>query len=56
MGMFNNEIKKKEVIKRPLAFYIYYQRVTTQSSLTQWFKMNGYGFSGDKTLEKNICF
>ena len=30
MGMFNNEIKKKkEVIKKPPAFYLNYRRVTT---------------------------
>ena len=48
MRMFNNEIKKKEVIKKTPAFYLNYRRVTTQSGLTQWFKMSGYGFSGDK--------
>ena len=47
MGMFYNEIKKKEVIKKTPAFYLNYQKVTTQSGLTQWFKMSGYGFSGD---------
>ena len=51
MGMFNNDIKKKEVIKKTPAFYLNYRRVTTQSGLTQWFTMNGYGFSGDKNLE-----
>ena len=55
MGMFNNEIKKKEVIKKPPAFYLNYRRVTTQSGLTQWFKMNGYGFSIDKNLEQTFA-
>ena len=55
MGMFNNEIKKKEVIKKPPAFYLNYRRVTTQSGLTQWFKMSGYGFSGDKNLEQTFA-
>ena len=47
MGMFNNEIKKKEkeVIKKAPAFHLNYRRVTTQSGLAQWFKMGGYGFS-----------
>ena len=52
MGMFNNEIKEKKVIKKIPAFYLNYRRVTTQSGLTQWFKMSGYGFSGDKNLEQ----
>ena len=53
MGMFNIEIKKKEkdVIKITSAFYLNYRKVTTQSGLTQWFKVSGYGFSGDKNLE-----
>ena len=55
MGMFNNEIQKKEVIKKPPAFYLNYRRVTTQSGLTQWFKMNGYIFSGDKNLEQTFA-
>ena len=55
MGMFNNEIKKKEVIKNTPAFYLKYRRVTTQSGLTQWFKMSGYGFSGDKHLEQTFA-
>ena len=55
MGMFNNEIKKKEVIKKTPAFYLNYLRVTTQSGLTQWFKMSGYGFSGDKNLEQTFA-
>ena len=46
MGMFNNETKKKEVIKKTPTFYLNYRRVTTQAGLTQWFKMSGYGFSG----------
>ena len=54
MGMFNNVIKKKEVIKKPRAFYLNYRRVTTQSGLTQWFKTSGYGFSGDKKLEQTF--
>ena len=37
-GMFNNEIKKKEVIKKTLAFYLNYRRVTTQSGLRQLVK------------------
>ena len=53
MGMFNNEIKKKEVIKKIPAFYLNYRRVTTQSGLTQWVKMRGgYGFNGNKNLEQ----
>ena len=54
MGMFNNEIKKKEkeVIKKTPTFYLNYRRLTTQSGLTQWFKMSGYGFSGYKNLEQ----
>ena len=53
MGMFNNEIKKKEVIKKIPAFYLNYRRVTTQSCLTQWVKIRGgYGFSGNKNLEQ----
>ena len=51
-GMFNNEIKRKKVIKKTPAFYLNYRRVTTQSGLTQLFKMSGYGFSGDKNLEQ----
>ena len=38
MGMFNNEIKKTEVIKKPQAFYLNYRRVTTQSDLTNGLK------------------
>ena len=55
MGMFNNEIKKKEVIRKTPAFYLNYRRVTTQSGLTQWFKMSGYGFSGDQNLEQTFA-
>ena len=55
MGMFNNEIKKNEVIKKNPAFYFNYRRVTTQSGLTQWFKMSGYGISGDKNLEQTFA-
>ena len=55
MEMFNNEIKKKEVIQKTPAFYLNYWRVTTQSGLTQWFKMSGYGFSGDKNLEQTFA-
>ena len=55
MGMFNNEIKKTEVIKKTPTFYLNYRRVTTQSGLTQWFKMSGYGFSGDKNLEQTFA-
>ena len=54
MGMFNNEIKKKKVIKKTPTFYLNYRRVTTQSGLTQWFKTSGYGFSGDKSLEQTF--
>ena len=50
MGMFNNEIKRKEVIKKTPTFYLNYRRVTTQSDLTQWIKTSGYGFSGDKNF------
>ena len=46
--MFNNKIKKKEVIKKTPAFYLNYRRVTTQSGLTQWVKTSGYGFSGEQ--------
>ena len=53
--MFNNEIKKKEVIKKTLAFYLNYRRVTTQSGLTRRFETSGYGFSGDKNLEQNFA-
>ena len=55
MGLFNNEIKKKEVIKKTPTFYLNYRRVTTQSGLTQWFKTSGYGFSGDKNLEQSFA-
>ena len=55
MEMFNNEIKKKEVIKNTPAFYLNYRRVRIQSSLTQWFKMSGHGFSGDKNLEQTFA-
>ena len=55
MGMFNNEIKKKEVIKKTPAFYLNYRRVTTQSGPTQWFKMSGYGLSADKNLEQTFA-
>ena len=55
MGMFNYVITKKEVIKKTPAFYLNYIRVTTQSGLTQWFKMSGYGFSGDKNLEQTFA-
>ena len=50
MGMFNNDIKKKEVIKKTPAFYLNYRRVTTQSGVTQWVKASGYGFSGEQTF------
>ena len=53
--MFNNEIKQKEFIKDTSDFYLNYRRVTTQSGLTQWFKMSGYGFSGDKNLEQTFA-
>ena len=33
--MFNNEIKKKEAIKKTPTFYLNYRRVTTQSGLRQ---------------------
>ena len=56
MGMFHNEIKKKEVIKKTPAFYLNYRRVTTQSDLTQWITRSGYGFSGDKNFRTKICF
>ena len=52
--MFNNKIKKNEVIKKTPAFYLNYRRVT-KSGLTQWFKMSGYGFSGDKNLEQTFA-
>ena len=39
---------RKKVINKILEFYLNCRRVTTQSGLTQWFKMGGYGFSGDK--------
>ena len=55
MGMFNNEIKKKDVIKKTPKFYLNYQRVTSQSGLTQWFKTSGYGVSGDKNLEQTFA-
>ena len=57
MGMFNNEIKKKEkeVIKKTLAFYLNYRRETTQSGLTQRLKMSGHGFSGDQNLEQTFA-
>ena len=50
MGMFNNEIKKKEVIKKIPTFYLTYRRVTTQSDLTQWVKKDGRGFSIEQTF------
>ena len=50
MGMFNNEIKKKEIIKKTPTFYLNYRRVTTQSGLTQWVKTGGYGFSVEQTF------
>ena len=55
MGMFNNEIKKKEkeVIKKRPGFYLNYR--TTQYGLTQWVKTEGYGFSGDKNLEQTFA-
>ena len=55
MGMFNYEIKKKQVIKKPQAFYLNYPSETTQSGLNQWFKMSGHGFSGDKILEQTFA-
>ena len=55
MGMFTNEIKKKEVTKKTPTFYLNYRRVTTQSGLTQWIKRSGYGFSGDKNLEQRFA-
>ena len=55
MGVINNEFKKKEVIKKTPTFYLNYRRVTTQSGLTQWFKMSGNGFSGDKNLEQTFA-
>ena len=48
------KLRKKEVKKTP-AFYLNYRRVTTQSGLTQWFKMSGYGFNGDKNLEQTFA-
>ena len=48
------KLRKKEVIKKTPTFYLNYRRVTTQSGLTQWFKMSGYGFSGDKNLEQTF--
>ena len=48
------KLRKKEVIKKTPAFYLNYRRVTTLSGLTQWFKMSGYGFSGDKNLEQTL--
>ena len=55
MAMFNNEIKKKEVIKKTPAFYLNYRRVTTQSGLTQWVRKDGRGLSGDKNLEQTFA-
>ena len=55
MEMFHNEIKKREVSKKPPAFYLNYRRVATQCGLTQWFKTSGYGFSGDKNLEQTFA-
>ena len=55
MGLFNNEITKKEVIKKTPTYYLYYRRVKTESGLTQWFKINGYEFSGDKNLEQTFA-
>ena len=55
MRMFKNDIKKKEVIKKIPALYLNYRRLTTQSGLTQWFKMSGYGFSVDKNLEQTFA-
>ena len=55
MGMFNNEFKKKEVSKKTPTFYLNYRRVSTQSGLTQWIKMSGYGFSGDKNSEQTFA-
>ena len=46
---------RKEVIKKTPAFYRNYRRVTTQSGLTQWFQMSGYGFSGDENLEQTFA-
>ena len=34
---------------------VMYRRVTTQSGLTQLFKMSGYRFSGDKNLEQTFA-
>ena len=49
------KLRKKEVIKKTPAFYLNYRKVTTQSGLTQWFKMSGYGFSGDQNLEQTFA-
>ena len=51
MGMFNNEIKKTEVIKKNHN----YRRVTTQSGLTKRLKISEHGFSGDKYLEQTFA-
>ena len=49
------KLKKKEVIRKTPAFYLNYRRVTTQCGVIQWFKMSGYGFSRDKTLEQTFA-
>ena len=50
MGMFTDEIKKKEVIKKTPAFDLNYRRATTQSGLTQWVEKDGCGFSVEQHL------
>ena len=49
------KLRKKKFFKKPQIFYLNYRRVTTQSGLTQWFKMSGYGLSGDKKLEQTFA-
>ena len=47
--------KKNKLLRKPRLFYLNYQRVTTQSGLTQWFKTSGSGFSEDKNLEQTFA-
>ena len=49
------KLSQKKLLRKKPCFYLNFRRVTTQSGLTQCFKMSGYGFSGDKNLEQTFA-
>ena len=49
------KLRQKNVIKKIRVFYLNYRRVTAQTGLTQLFKMDGYGLSGDKNLKQTFA-